>query len=159
MKNKQHPLKEKQTFKEAVASTPHTQNCYQAGLAALGKYSVKIELGDTMQCSGSLDIDTCVTNIYPQSNRWDYAFCYKGEVFFVEVHSANTSEVDSVMRKLQWLKDWLHLHAPQINMLKARSRTAYYWIQSGKFNIPKNYPQAIRARQAGITPISKLVLP
>jgi hypothetical protein len=146
------------TFKEAVEGTDDVKTCYQNGLKALGRHSSKIELSDTKQCQGSLNIDDCVARKYPALNRWDYAFSYKSEVFFVEVHSANTGDVRVVLRKLQWLKDWLHAHAPKINSLKAKNRTPYYWIQSNGFHIPNSSPQSRIAAQAGIKPISKLKL-
>lgn len=146
-------------FEEAVKATPHVQNGYKPGLQALSKYSTKIEAKDTAKCEGSLDIDACTVHLFPVANRWDYALCYDSEVYFVEVHSANTSEVSVILRKLQWLKDRLHNHAPQINKLKAKSGPVYYWIQSGNFNIPKNAPQLRIAAEKGIRPIAKLKLP
>jgi hypothetical protein len=147
--------KKKKTFKTAVEDTPDIANCYQVGLKGLGKYSQKIELAETSHCSGSVDIDKCTSSKYPQSNRWDYALCYKSEVFFVEVHTANTGEVSTVLRKLQWLKDWLNSEAPEINKLKAKN-TPFVWIQSNSCHIKGK--QNFKAAQAGIKPIAKLSL-
>lgn len=146
------------TFKEAVEATPDIKSCYQAGLQALGGDSRKIRLQDTTKCEGSVDIDGCTRTIYPQSNRWDYCLSYKSKVFFVEVHTANTTEVSTVIRKLQWLKDWLHYEAPELAKLKARSKNPYYWVQSSKFNIPKTSKQFKRVVQEGIKPIATLNL-
>jgi hypothetical protein len=110
------------TFKQAVEDTPEIKDCYQNGLKALGKYSNKIELSDTTKCEGSVEIDECVKYIYPQENRWDYTFSYRGEVYFIEVHSADTSEVKVVLKKLQWLKDWLNSKAPELDKIKAKSK-------------------------------------
>jgi hypothetical protein len=130
---------------------------YQVGLKGLGKHSTKIQLADTSLCEGSMDIDTATTALYPNDARWDYAFCYKSEVFFVEVHTANTREVSAVLKKLQWLKDWLVEHAPEINKLKA-AKTPFVWIQSNNFQIPKTSPQYRVMVQKGMKPIAKLVL-
>lgn len=146
------------TFKEAVESTEEVNKCYQSGLKALGKYSVKVALQDTTKCEGSIDIDEGVTQKYPNDNRWDYAFSYKSEVFFVEVHSANTGEVSVVLKKLQWLKDWLVRSAPEINKMKAKNQTPFFWVQSGNFNIPNNSAQFRIAATKGIKPIPKLIL-
>lgn len=146
------------TFKEAVDITTDVRPCFQAGLKSLGTHSKKVRLSDTSKCEGSVDIDTCLTAKYPQSNRWDYCFCYKGEVFFIEVHSAITSEVSTVIKKLQWLKDWLNHEAPEINKLKAKSRTPFYWIQSSNFSIPPTSKQFRSVVQAGIKPIPSLEL-
>lgn len=155
MKNK--PQKGPLGFKHAVEATDDIKKCYQKGLQGLGAHSAKIELSDTTKCEGSVDLDSCITAKYPQSNRWDYFFSYKGEIYFVEVHSANTAEVSVVLKKLQWLKDWLQNQAPEINKLKAKN-TPYYWIQSKGFNIPKTSTQFRIITQAGLKPIAKLSL-
>jgi hypothetical protein len=159
MKNNQQTLnKNRLTFKQAVANTPDVSTCYEAGLTALGAYSKKIQVKETKSLEGSLDIDTNTTSIYSRENRWDYAFSYKGETFFIEVHSANSSEVSTVLKKLQWLKDWLHHKAPEINKLKAKSVTPYYWVQSKGFSIPQTSPQYRAAVAAGLRPTARLVL-
>ena len=141
-------------FKNAVEKTPDTSNCFQSGLRALGGHSNKIALSDS--CDGSVDIDKCLfeQKKYLNANRWDYAFGYKSQAYFVEVHSANTSEVATVLRKLQWLKDWLKEKAPEINKIKASK--PYYWVASGKYNILKTSPQFRTINQAGLNPISAL---
>lgn len=143
-------------FKEAVEATPEVKSCYQPGLQALGPHSNKIDLHDNRECNGSLEIDECVRTTYPNSNRWDYVFAYKSIAYFVEVHSAESNEVSVVLAKLQWLKDWLNEKAPKIGRLKAKQ--PYYWIQSGRFSIPKTSRQYRLAAKNGIMPISKLTL-
>lgn len=145
------------TFRTAVAATPEVANCFQSGLQALGKYSQKIAPANLSKCEGSVDIDACTTAIYPTQNRWDYALSYDSKVYFVEVHSAETGEVSTVLRKLQWLKDWLNQKAPEINKLKADA--PYFWIKSGRFSILKNSSQAKQIAKSGIRPIPKLTLP
>ena len=155
-KNKKQPVNK---FRTAVKNTSHVSNAYCVGLQAFKKSDrQKINLGNTSLCEGSVDIDTTVTRLYPQANRWDYCLSYKGEAFFVEVHSANTGEVSTVLRKLQWLKDWLHAHAPSINALKAKPN-AYYWIQSDSFHIPATSSQYRQAVQANLKPVARLSLP
>lgn len=150
--------REANAFKTAVEKTPDIAHCYQTGLKGLSGNSHKIELLETTSCSGSIDIDSCTTAKYPQSNRWDYALCYKKEVFFVEVHGAKTDEVGTVLKKLQWLKDWLNSDAPEIYKLKANTQTPFVWIQSNGFHILPNSKQYRQAIQAGLKPIAKLVL-
>jgi len=142
-------------FKTAVLATPQIQNCFQAGLTALGKYSTKINLGSV--CEGSVFIDECVEQKYPRDNRWDYTFGYKGESYFVEVHSANTSEVSVMLKKLQWLKLWLVNNAPELNKIKAKSNP-FIWVASGKYNILKGSKQHKIILQSGLNPVSKLDL-
>ena len=147
------------TFELAVQATADlTNDCYQTGLKALKSHSLKITLEDPLECTGSVDIDTCLTFKYPQSNRWDYCFCYKSEAYFVEVHAAYTGEVSTVLKKLQWLKDWLNNEAPEINLLRARSKPPFYWIQSNNFKILPGSSQYRQVIQKGIKPIPKLIL-
>jgi hypothetical protein len=151
--------KDANIFKKAIENTPDIANCYQSGLQAfLKKDSKKIELEDTNACMGSVDIDTCTTSEYPNDSRWDYALCYNSEVFFVEVHSANTGQVKPVLKKLQWLKDWLNQKAPDIKALKAKSQSPYIWIQSNNFKIDVRTSQHRQLVQAGLMPISRLSL-
>ena len=146
------------TFQQAVIVTQDIKTGYQSGLAALGVYSNKVSVADTTKLQGSVDIDACTTAKYPHANRWDYALAYKDEVFFIEVHSAITSEVKIVLKKFQWLKDWLINEAPEINHLKSKSRNPFVWVQTKNFQILKTSPQYFMAVQAGILPIKKLEL-
>ncbi|MDR0866547.1 MAG: hypothetical protein LBO74_16685 [Candidatus Symbiothrix sp.] len=144
------------TFKEAVETTLEVATGFQTGLTALGGYKTKISVSNTRLLEGSVDIDLCTTALYPNDNRWDYALAYDKQVYFVEVHTANTSEVSVVLKKLQWLKDWLSNQAPNINKLKAQA--PYYWIQSNGFAIPKTSRQYRQISQAQLKPIKRLSL-
>ncbi|MDP2335641.1 MAG: hypothetical protein Q8N05_04155 [Bacteroidota bacterium] len=146
------------TFKQAVEATPEIAMGFRTGLSAFGKHSNKVEVADTSLIQGSVEIDECTKYLYPNDNRWDYTFAYNSEVYFVEVHSANSGEVRAVILKFQWLKQWLNEKAPEINKMKSKSRTPYYWVQSKNFQIPKNSPQYRTAIKAGLVPIPKLVL-
>lgn len=142
-------------FKAAVLLTPDVQNCFQAGLKAFGSYSAKINLKSI--CEGSVEIDECVKHKYPNDNRWDYTFGYNGECYFVEVHSANTSEVSEVLKKLQWLKWWLVNNAPELNKIKAKINP-FIWVASGKYDILPGSRQHKLILQSGLNPISRLDL-
>jgi hypothetical protein len=137
MRGKKKRKNLKLPFKVAVERTQDIANGYQSGLKGLGTHSSKVELSDYTLCNGSVNIDSNVALKYPNANRWDYAFSYKSEVFFVEVHSAYTGEVKTVLKKLQWLKHWLIQHAPHLNSLKAKSKGPYFWIQSNGFHLEK----------------------
>lgn len=147
------------SFKEVVEATHDIATCYRNGLQGLGSHSNKVRLGDAQKCLGSVDLDACTLQRYPNDNRWDYAFCYKGEVFFIEVHGAKTGEVSTVLRKLQWLKNWLNTNAQEINRLKAKSTGPFFWVQSSGFHIPQNSPQFRLAAQNGIKPVAMVILP
>ena len=145
------------TFQQVVVQTPDVAIGFRAGLGALGKYRAKVQPIDERLLSGSVDLDDCTKKKYPNANRWDYALAYNEIVYFIEVHSANTSEVSVVLKKLGWLRKWLSLDAPLINQLK-KAQPAYYWISSNNFNILKSSPQYRRIVQAKLVPITQLQL-
>jgi hypothetical protein len=157
MKDRKKEKVKKLSFEEVVKATSDISDCFQKGLKAFGKNSTKIKLNDNKQCEGSVDIDTCVTAKYPNDSRWDYMFSYMGSVYFVEIHSADTSEVSVVLKKLKWLKDWLKTQAPEIEKLRAKEN-AFFWIQSKRYNILPNSKQARQLAQEGLKPISELKL-
>lgn len=159
MKAKTQGKKAKKTFEEAVRATPDIKDCFMKGkLAIINKEKDKVELSDPRNCGGSLFIDQCLINqqMYPNDNRWDYALDYNAEVFFFEVHTASSSEVSTVLRKLDWLKQWLVQKAPEINALKAKA--PFFWIQSNGYHILPNSRQERAVNQKGLMPIPKLVL-
>lgn len=142
-------------FKIAVENTPDVRNGYMSGLSAFGKYSQKIVVPDNSKIMGSVDIDKETEPLYPNDNRWDYAMGYDGEVFYLEFHSAITSEVSRVFKKLEWLKTWLRTKAPEINKLTAKSRRPYCWIQSSNFQIPPTTSQYRLIISKGFKPVAK----
>ena len=122
MLNRKTSKKNNKNFKTAVLATPDIAGCWRPGLQALlGEHRQKIDLSDHTLCEGSVDIDksTADQGLYLRENRWDYVLGYEKQAYFVEVHSANTGEVSTVLKKLQWLKDWLLEHALEINKIKA----------------------------------------
>jgi len=159
MNNRLQKVKKKKTFKEAVEATSEVKLCHQKGISALSKdEKKKVELYDSKKCEGSLNIDECLhkNNKYAGDNRWDYAIGYDGKVYFVEVHSAITSQVSKVLKKLEWLKNWLIQSAPEINKLKAER--SFYWLQSNGYHILRNSVQERLVNQKGLRPRPKLIL-
>lgn len=140
-------------FRMAVEATPDVVKGFCEGLKAFGEYKIKIKVPDTKKINGSLDIDAATKDIYPEDNRWDYALCYDGEVFYIEIHPATTGEVTKMIKKLQWLKKWLYTKAPKINKLTTKNRQPFYWIQSSKCAIPKHMPQYKAVVQNKICPM------
>lgn len=149
----------KLNFEEAVLVTPDIVNAYKIGLQALQReHRKKIVVSDLGKLGGSVDIDAATTVKYPNASRWDYVLDYDGQLYFVEIHSANSGEISTVLRKLQWLKDWLNEHAPELNAKKATLKP-YHWLQSSNFNIPKGSSYYRQIAQAGLMPKAQLVLP
>ena len=159
MRSKTYKPNKKKTFKQAVEAIADVHLCYQPGkLAILNKERAKIELLDPRKCGGSLFIDKCLEDQkkYPDENRWDYAIDYEGFAYFFEVHTASTKQVSTVLCKLEWLKQWLHTHAPELNALRAN--VPFYWVQTNGCHILRNSSEERALLQKGLKPISKLVL-
>lgn len=146
-------MKTRMSFKEAVNATPDVKGYYCEGVSALGQYKNKIKVPNEMKLEGSLDIDTSTVKLYPNDCRWDYAICYDGEVFYIEVHSAKTDEVERMINKLRWIQSWLINKAPEINKLTTKTKEPYYWIQSSNFNIPSHTRQYKMIIQNKILPM------
>ena len=144
----------KMGFKAAIAATPLLKNAYKEGLQALGSYSVKVKPTDTKKCEGSVDIDAAVKAVYPEESRWDYAIGYDGKTYFIEVHSAETSQVTPVLKKFAWLKDFLVAEAHELNKEDKR----FYWIASGRNHILKGSVQERKLAQSGIMLVGQLNL-
>ena len=115
-------------FVDAVRSTSEIAECLKAGLQALGGNSKKIKVIMTRELEGSVDIDTCLVKCYPNEPRWDYVFGYKNKIYYVEVHQGEIGEVESIVAKFNWLKQWRKSSAPNLETLKERS--TYHWIST-----------------------------
>ncbi|HNY01619.1 MAG TPA: hypothetical protein PKG48_03475 [Bacteroidales bacterium] len=136
-------------FKDDVEEVGEIRDCYQTGLKALGSDSAKVRIRAPRDISGSVFLDQCLETVYPQAPRWDYLFCYRNEVFFMEVHPANTSEVRSIIAKLTWLKRWLAENGASINKRKARDHP-YRWIGTNGVHITRNSRHHRLLIQAGV---------
>lgn len=97
-----------------------------------------------------------VREIYPSSNRWDYVIGFNKKVVFVEVHSAHSGEVRSVVKKINWLNSWLISDAP--DLAKLRADQVYFWIQSKSFQISKHSTQYRQVMLLGIRPVRTVTL-
>ncbi len=109
--------------------------CLSPGLQALEQYATLIVREDTRALEGSVDIDACLRERYPQQHRWDYAFGYRARLYYVEVHHVSDSEVRVVIAKYQWLKDWQN---SQPNPAALKLNSSYHWLSSGKGTLTKN---------------------
>ena len=95
-------------LKTAVEHTDDVKGNFKAGLGAIkNNERQKFVLPDPRLIGGSLDIDSSTKTLYPDAFRWDYAVEYDKETFFIEIHPGSTSEIQTVIAKLDWLKHWL----------------------------------------------------
>ncbi len=145
-------------FRKEIDKIPEIRGCFMAGLQALERdHSKKVRDYKNDKLEGSLDLDQCVKSIYPNSNRWDYIIGYNSKALFVEVHSAQTGEVTTMIKKLNWLKDWLNTKAPGLKKIKDK-QTPFIWLSSSKVDIPRYSSEYKRLAAAGIIPKSHLSL-
>lgn len=129
------------TFKSIVQAIPAIAGAYREGLQALeSKDAGKVKPQYPRKLSGSVYLDKCLKTTNPHDARWDYVIGYSEKAYFVEVHPANTSNVDEVVKKKKWLDVWLKTNALDLKAMMAG--TGYYWIASGKVAILPNSPQA-----------------
>ncbi len=137
------------TFKDAVLKTPSPVNrAYKKGKQALeNKHRKLVNCNGPGQITGSLALDSALKQepTYANQPRWDYGLGYKPQngqeqAVWIEVHSAHTNKVSTVLEKLQWLEDWLNAHASQLNQLtqSGNSRIRYVWIASKGVHITPN---------------------
>lgn len=148
---------ENKKFKEVVEATPEISKGYCNGLQALKGYAAKVVADDPLKLNGSVDIDACTLELYPEEPRWDYVIGYDGKAYFLEVHSANTSDVKKIILKAEWLKQWLQRKAPALKTIAAN--VPFYWVPSGKYAIQTNSPQYRKLAQSKILLVSRLKLP
>lgn len=134
-------------FKEAIQKTAEIKDALKPGLQALGANREKVQVKDTRQCQGSVDLDNHLKNQYPNDNRWDYVFGYSDLAYFIEVHPAHTSEVRTVIQKLQWLKQWLKIKAPDVHGLEKK----YSWIATNGMHILKDSREARLLAENGLS--------
>ena len=129
------------TFKSIVQAVPAIAGAYREGLQALeSKDAGKVKPQNPRKLSSSVYLDKCLKTTNPHDARWDYVIGYREKAYFVEVHPANTSNVDEVVKKKKWLDVWLKTNALDLKAMMAG--TSYYWIASGKVAILPNSPQA-----------------
>ena len=111
---------ESTTFKSIVQAIPAIAGAYREGLQALeSKDAGKVKPQNPRKLSGSVYLDKCLKTTNPHDARWDYVIGYREKAYFVEVHPANTSNVDEVVKKKKWLDVWLKTNALDLKAMMA----------------------------------------
>lgn len=145
------------TFKITIEAIPDIQHGFNSGLRALGANSNKIKVQDTRQLNGSVDIDECTTEKYPNASRWDYVIGYNEKAYFVEVHPASTSSIREMLQKLTWLRWWLKHQAPDLKAIQA-AEAPFRWVATGSVQISKKGKQARQLAQSGLQAPQKSIM-
>ncbi len=112
-------------FKKCIkAAFPDVPDACADGKKALPKNDgKKISCDGKMTIRNSVFLDKCANTVpeFQQANRWDYGLAVGKTdndsyelVIWVEVHSAQTGEVDSVLKKREWLRQWLLSSSPEV---------------------------------------------
>lgn len=104
----------------------------EPGLQALGAHSKLVRVKRPSQPIDSINLDAALVRSQGQDARWDYGVGIRdgasARAVWIEVHPASSSDVESVLRKLKWLKAYLGPPACQ----GARS---FHWIATGSVDI------------------------
>jgi hypothetical protein len=165
------PSEGKPTFANAVAAAPQpVAAALRKGKQALSKaHRAQVLCKDEARWTGSIELDKALEKEpgHATANRWDYGLGYKDpdgleSALWVEVHSAETGEVSTVLKKLKWLKDYLPANCPELwsLTLKTREDLRFVWVASGRFAILPNSPQMRALRPAGLDPpVPRLLVP
>ena len=154
-------------FRSAVeAASPPVSKAYAPGIQALQRSHRRlVSCPDGDRITGSIDLDSALQAMQPNAPRWDYGIGYRLDhrehAVWIEVHSAQTSKVREVLRKLRWLKDWLASDGVSLQRLTTADGPvpAFVWIASGSNRLPSTTRQAKLAAQEGVYPRKRLQLP
>lgn len=141
------------TFKEAIRQTPNLETAWHPGLQALraeDKPHVKAEA--TRQLCGSADVDAALLPREPQANRWDFAIGYQHTnrndefIYWVETHTGSDDQIKVVLKKLEWLKNWLRGDGRRL----ATFDRDITWVSSGHTLFTKGSAQVKALAQKGL---------
>lgn len=142
-----------QTFREAVEDTPRLENAWRAGLQALrAEDKPHIDAEDTRKLTGSVDIDAAYQAADPQGNRWDFAIGYQHAnrdeevVYWLELHTGSDSEIKVVIKKAQWLLQWLRGPGRKLDEFERD----ILWVSSGSTKLTPSAPQKKQMAMAGL---------
>jgi hypothetical protein len=98
------------------------------GLQALGANSTRVQVLPPARATNSVNLDASLTAAKAPGAKWDYgigiARGQRREVAWVEVHTATSSEVSSVLNKLAALRAWLRSHAPHCTA----AACSFHWV-------------------------------
>ncbi|MBI3414110.1 MAG: hypothetical protein HY043_02130 [Verrucomicrobia bacterium] len=132
------------TFEQAVAQTPYLEGAWRDGLGALrAEDKTHIKAEDTRRLRGSVDLDKALQPNEPNAHRWDFAIAYQHTnrkeefVYWVETHTASDSQINAVLKKLDWLKGWFSRDGQKM----AKFEREIVWVPSGPTAFTKGATQ------------------
>ena len=147
------------TFMQAVLAVGEpVASALRNGKQALGNNAACLACKNTRRFVGSVELDATLQIIFPDANRWDYGVGFvqsrsKQVAVWIEIHPASEGEVDLMLRKLLWLKNWLRNSAPSLDKLTERTdgSRVFFWVatDAGVSITPKSR-KAKLLQQAGL---------
>lgn len=151
------------SFKKAVGKIPAMKGAWCPGLQALrAEDKPHIEAKDPRAITGSVDVDAAYRKLMPQSNRWDFGISFqhsnreKEVIYWVELHTASDSQVKVVIKKAEWLLEWLRNEGHPL----AAFERELVWVSSGNTSFTRSSPQRKQMAQAGLRHVGgKLRIP
>lgn len=132
---------------------------FKDGVKAIkNEHRNKIKVPDTALIRGSIDFDRALEKDYSQDNRWDYGFEYDGNFIFIEFHPAQTSEIECIINKVDFISNWLQKNSPNILKLPKfeKGKRQYYWVSTGRNGILPSSRGAKRLAMKNIRPVGSV---
>ena len=135
-------------FEEIVRGLPSIGKCYRDGLSGVkGEHRSKLQTENPRHWKGSADLEKCYFQSRGEAS-FDYLIGHGREGYFVEIHPASTSEVNTLVLKKESIERWLKEEASSLKKILAYQ--PYVWLSTNKVAILKNSPQAKRLAKSGI---------
>jgi hypothetical protein len=148
------------TLRDLIAQCAALRNSFYKGLKAIKNRDKRLIYASRPRAIiGSIDIDATMQASQRHDHLWDYLIGVKEEkqcAYFVEVHSAETSQVNVVLQKLTWLHGFVSRELPDLNRKEFDSM--YYWVGTNGVHIPRTTPQYRLLAENDLKVISHLVL-
>lgn len=89
----------------------------------------------------SIDVDKTMKDAEPNSNRWDYLIEYRDSTYAIEVHPCTEGEVHKVIKKAEWIRQWIN-HQPNLKKIVYKTdMTVCFWVSSNTTNISPLSPK------------------
>ena len=148
-------------FKEAVqAISGEVGKGYGKGIERLATSDKKLISCNTPQrLTGSLNLDKALERDkrHANKNRWDYAIGYKSpqeteRAIWIEIHTISEKEVSTLIKKHDWLKDWLNSDGESLKKIttKQNSTYSYFWLSGRGVRISRSSSSFRRLSKRGI---------
>ncbi|MEJ5368209.1 MAG: hypothetical protein WHT08_07835 [Bryobacteraceae bacterium] len=112
-------------------------------------HSEAVSAAPGWQFEASVDLDGGLRECFPSANRWDYGLEIRGanrrrRIEWVEFHPACSSDVDTVIKKKEWLEELLR----DIPSCPALCSCNLHWVATGAVKI--DFQRRRRMAQAGL---------